>query len=136
MRQPAVHARSPLLELWQQSSDDAAHCLNCGSSQATMSVPNNAPTPSAPPAPEAEAGSTVPPTPASTPAASVATPAGTPTPAAVAGLPRGSHDWRCPTCGDLQFAKNTSCRWCKQPRPASAGAPAAAQPTAREGDWN
>eukprot|EP01065_Artemidia_motanka_P043096 TRINITY_DN591_c0_g1_i3.p4 TRINITY_DN591_c0_g1~~TRINITY_DN591_c0_g1_i3.p4 ORF type:complete len:132 (+),score=8.07 TRINITY_DN591_c0_g1_i3:679-1074(+) len=131
MRQPAVHARSPLLELWQQSSDDAAHCLNCGSSQATMSVPNNAPTPSAPPAPEAEAGSTVPPTPASTPAASGATPpAGTPKPAAVARLLRGTYDdWRCPECGDHQFGKNLRCGWCGKPRPA-------AKPTAREGDWN
>merc|ERR1719492_434581 len=26
-------------------------------------------------------------------------------------------DWNCPACGDHQFAKNSVCRKCSQPRP-------------------
>merc|ERR1712110_1048102 len=34
-------------------------------------------------------------------------------------------DWLCPSCGDLQFARNTSCRQCGAARPddVDAGAP-------------
>ena len=28
------------------------------------------------------------------------------------------HDWKCPSCGDHQFAKNTMCRKCGEPKPA------------------
>eukprot|EP00747_Dinoflagellata_sp_TGD_P029582 gnl/TRDRNA2_/TRDRNA2_134002_c0_seq1.p1 gnl/TRDRNA2_/TRDRNA2_134002_c0~~gnl/TRDRNA2_/TRDRNA2_134002_c0_seq1.p1 ORF type:complete len:881 (-),score=202.27 gnl/TRDRNA2_/TRDRNA2_134002_c0_seq1:14-2623(-) len=30
------------------------------------------------------------------------------------------HDWRCPMCGDLQFAKRNDCRKCGIPKPADA----------------
>merc|ERR1712216_177769 len=26
-------------------------------------------------------------------------------------------DWKCPQCGDLQFAKNSTCRMCQAPKP-------------------
>jgi len=31
-------------------------------------------------------------------------------------------DWHCPSCQDLQFARNTACRKCGTPKPADAGA--------------
>ena len=30
-------------------------------------------------------------------------------------------DWECPSCGDHQFARNTNCRRCGEPRPSDAG---------------
>jgi len=32
-------------------------------------------------------------------------------------------DWNCPGCGDLQFARNSSCRQCGTPKPAGMGMP-------------
>mmetsp|Transcript_109354 Transcript_109354/g.314944 ORF Transcript_109354/g.314944 Transcript_109354/m.314944 type:complete len:353 (-) Transcript_109354:89-1147(-) len=43
-------------------------------------------------------------------------------PVAMGGKP---GDWVCPSCGDLQFARNTSCRRCGQPSPALGGGIAA-----------
>lgn len=42
-------------------------------------------------------------------------------------------DWLCPSCGDLQFARNDKCRRCSAAKPrGQAGGPA----WSREGDWN
>merc|ERR550514_1388224 len=30
-------------------------------------------------------------------------------------------DWLCPGCGDLQFARNFTCRRCSTPKPSGAG---------------
>merc|ERR1719271_416854 len=46
-------------------------------------------------------------------------------------------DWNCAQCGDLQFARNPSCRRCGADRPASAG-PIAEKNNAQKalpGDW-
>merc|ERR1712151_289390 len=34
-------------------------------------------------------------------------------------------DWTCPSCGDLQFARNASCRQCGKEKPEGAGGPPA-----------
>jgi len=38
-------------------------------------------------------------------------------------MPQG--DWNCPSCGDLQFERNSTCRMCGTPKPGSAGQKAA-----------
>ena len=35
-------------------------------------------------------------------------------------------DWECPSCGDHNFARNTNCRRCGEPRPSDAGGTATA----------
>lgn len=53
-------------------------------------------------------------------------------------------DWFCPKCGDLQFARNSSCRKCSTPKPSGAGLNEESGPTAlvssnhqkmMPGDW-
>lgn len=54
-------------------------------------------------------------------------------------------DWYCPSCNDLQFAKNKVCRKCQTPNPDPEGCMAAAsesstfkpkdKPDAKPGDW-
>lgn len=41
-------------------------------------------------------------------------------------------DWECPSCGDLQFARNMACRKCNAPRPEGAGG---SSQVAQPGDW-
>eukprot|EP00927_Polykrikos_kofoidii_P036391 TRINITY_DN3072_c0_g1_i1.p1 TRINITY_DN3072_c0_g1~~TRINITY_DN3072_c0_g1_i1.p1 ORF type:complete len:869 (+),score=121.65 TRINITY_DN3072_c0_g1_i1:81-2609(+) len=43
-------------------------------------------------------------------------------------LPMKEGDWLCPACGDLQFARNQSCRRCAAPNPALAPPPAPPRP--------
>jgi len=42
-------------------------------------------------------------------------------------------DWFCPSCGDLQFARNSSCRRCGAMRPAGGGAP---MPRSEQADFS
>lgn len=50
-------------------------------------------------------------------------------------------DWECPNCGDINFARNESCRICSEPRPGKGKRKGKLQqttagfPEAREGDW-
>jgi len=56
---------------------------------------------------------------------------GAPQPAAafnVAAMGGKPGDWVCPACGDLQFARNASCRRCGGPKPADAGLGGCAAP--------
>lgn len=67
----------------------------------------------------------------------------------VVAAPEQRGDWLCPSCGDLQFARNTQCRRCATPYPGPQfhAAPAAGKggkgcggkggkDTPRPGDWN
>eukprot|EP00928_Gymnodinium_smaydae_P004763 TRINITY_DN11624_c0_g1_i1.p1 TRINITY_DN11624_c0_g1~~TRINITY_DN11624_c0_g1_i1.p1 ORF type:complete len:457 (+),score=113.79 TRINITY_DN11624_c0_g1_i1:200-1570(+) len=61
-------------------------------------------------------------------------------------------DWTCPSCGDLNFRRNTNCRKCNTPRPEDAGGPVKGKgkggkggvdengkptgPMLKPGDWN
>jgi len=47
--------------------------------------------------------------------------------------PERPGDWNCPNCGDLQFARNATCRQCGAPRPD--GVAPSEHPNARPGDW-
>eukprot|EP00425_Heterocapsa_triquetra_P016613 CAMPEP_0195127064 /NCGR_PEP_ID=MMETSP0448-20130528/136222_1 /TAXON_ID=66468 /ORGANISM="Heterocapsa triquestra, Strain CCMP 448" /LENGTH=443 /DNA_ID=CAMNT_0040164779 /DNA_START=123 /DNA_END=1451 /DNA_ORIENTATION=+ len=56
---------------------------------------------------------------------------------AAGGFPARAGDWNCPSCNDLQFAKNTVCRRCGTPNPNPNSIEAAAPPgvEAKAGDW-
>jgi len=44
-------------------------------------------------------------------------------------------DWWCPTCGDLQFAKNTQCRKCATPNPLITEGSSSGACGMKPGDW-
>ena len=48
---------------------------------------------------------------------------------------RRPGDWNCPSCDDHQFARNTKCRKCGEPKPKNIPSPPSFTPIQREGDW-
>ena len=46
-----------------------------------------------------------------------------------------SGDWYCRNCNDHQFAKNTKCRMCGNPRPSNISSPVKPVAIMRPGDW-
>lgn len=52
------------------------------------------------------------------------------------GKTQSPGDWICGNCGDLQFARNTQCRKCGEPKPVGSQAQGGLSFPSKPGDWN